>query len=376
MKSLSRIPAGAEAGNYQTSCSVSQMGKTKPGGQFTGTVVLTLHDIGLNHFTNYATLFQSKSMEPVLEKFTCFHVDFPCMKPMHVGSSRNSSGSNYIIQTERNGAGEGQVKQWDKNLVYPSMDELAGAMLPAVMKYFNLHSVIIFGTGVGSNVGVRFSLKYPELVTGLISINPIHYAVGWSEWFWDKTSSLSNDKLREYILSYLFGPRELGTSLDIVSSTEQAIRQMDQEALMGFYTAMKQRTPIVMERPNIPSDKSKKTVLKCATCIIIGDWATNFMEDAMEMNSVINPEISNFVKLADAGAMVYEEQPTKVAESIKLFLQGLGYLSTVLPTRLHEQNSRRNEKLNNMSKESRDFEDMTGLQTTTFNNAKTVNDLI
>merc|ERR1719420_1869271 len=54
----------------------------------------------------------------------------------------------------------------------------------------------------------------------------------------------------------------------------------------------------------------------------------------MEFNSLIDPTKSNFVKLADAGAVVYEEQPVKVAEAIRLFLQGIGYLATIMPTRL------------------------------------------
>merc|ERR1712050_608715 len=83
----------------------------------------------------------------------------------------------------------------------------------------------------------------------------------------------------------------------------------------------------------------KDTVLDVNTCIIIGDWASNFMEDAMEFNSLICPSKSNFVKLADAGAVVYEEQPVKVAEAIRLFLQGIGYLSTVMPTRLARSRS-------------------------------------
>ena len=75
----------------------------------------------------------------------------------------------------------------------------------------------------------------------------------------------------------------------------------------------------------LSTKERKDTVLDVNTCIIIGDYATNFMEDAMEFNSLCDPTKSNFVKLADAGAVVYEEQPVKVAEAIRLFLQGLGY---------------------------------------------------
>ena len=110
---------GATAGNYQTSVNVTQMGKVKSGGQFTGTVIMTLHDIGLNHFTNYATLFQNKGMEPLLQNFTVFHVDYPCMQTNYNGSSS---------------------RQWDRNLVYPSFDEFANSMIPTILEYFHLQS--------------------------------------------------------------------------------------------------------------------------------------------------------------------------------------------------------------------------------------------
>ena len=78
--------------------------------------------------------------------------------------------------------------------------------------------------------------------------------------------------------------------------------------------------------------------------------------------------------------MVYEEQPAKVAESIKLFLQGLGYLSTILATRNQEQNAIRAEKLSKASIEANSggFGDI-DTQMTRFshgNCTSTVNDLI
>ena len=137
---------GATAGNYKTTCHISQMGKTQPGGKFTGTVVMTLHDIGLNHFTNYATLFQNSGMQPILDKFTCFHVDLPCMRPNVVKSSHINS-DNYIIQTNDLNASQnsGSNKQWDRNLIYPSLEELANSMMPAILEYFGLHSIRAFG---------------------------------------------------------------------------------------------------------------------------------------------------------------------------------------------------------------------------------------
>ena len=79
---------------------------------------------------------------------------------------------------------------------------------------------------------------------------------------------------------------------------------MDIDALTGLYNSFKTRTPIDIEKPVAPSDlRTKSNVIKVPTCIIIGDWASGFMEDAMELNSLIDPKISNFCKLADSGAI-------------------------------------------------------------------------
>ena len=143
-----------------------------------------------------------------------------------------------------------------------------------------------------------------------------------------KTQSLSNDKLVELILSYLYTATELSNcDADLFQQTQQNILRLDHHALNGLYCEVKKRSLITMERPviGLSTKERKDTVLDVNTCIIIGDYATNFMEDAMEFNSLCDPTKSNFVKLADAGAVVYEEQPVKVAEAIRLFLQGLGY---------------------------------------------------
>lgn len=321
---------GATAGNHTTCSNVTQMGRVLENGKFTNTVVVTLHDLGLNGFSNYATLFKCDDMEPILSRFTVFHVDYPCMKSPKI---QNMSGAT---------ADTPEAGTWTKGLVYPSMEELAKAMVPAVVEYFDLKSIILIGTGLGANIAVRYSLHQPDRIMGLITINPIFYQIGWPEWMSYQMSSITNDKLVERVLDYLYTPSELSnTAGDIISQTTQSIRRLDHNALEGLYMSFKKRTPILMERPvpGIRYDSSNAKILRVRSCIIIGDYATNFMEDALELNALSDPSKSNFCKLADAGAAVYEEQPAKMAEAITLFLQGLGYLATVIPHRLRKSRS-------------------------------------
>jgi hypothetical protein len=48
-------------------------------------------------------------------------------------------------------------------------------------------------------------------------------------------------------------------------------------------------------------------------------------DDVVETNGRLDPTNSSFVKFADCGGMVLEEQPAKMAEAMRHFLQGLGY---------------------------------------------------
>lgn len=47
----------------------------------------------------------------------------------------------------------------------------------------SIKSAIGFGIGVGANVLLRFALKYPSKIYGLILINCISRGVGWLEGF-------------------------------------------------------------------------------------------------------------------------------------------------------------------------------------------------
>ena len=48
-------------------------------------------------------------------------------------------------------------------------------------------------------------------------------------------------------------------------------------------------------------------------------------DDVVETNGRLDPTKSAFVKFADCGGLVLEEQPAKMAEAFRHFLQGLGY---------------------------------------------------
>ena len=48
-------------------------------------------------------------------------------------------------------------------------------------------------------------------------------------------------------------------------------------------------------------------------------------DDVIDTNDRCDPTKSSYVEFADCGGAILDEQPAKMAEAVRLFLQGLGY---------------------------------------------------
>ena len=56
---------------------------------------------------------------------------------------------------------------------------------------------------------------------------------------------------------------------------------------------------------------------------VVGAYSP-FVEETVTLNGKLNPSNTNWMKIQDA-AMVVEEQPGKISEAFRLFMQGQGY---------------------------------------------------
>merc|ERR1712107_149016 len=63
--------------------------------------------------------------------------------------------------------------------------------------------------------------------------------------------------------------------------------------------------------------------LKVPVLNLVGDNSPH-VDATVNFNGKLDPKLCTWLKLQDS-SMIIEEQPTKVAQSIRLFLQGLGY---------------------------------------------------
>lgn len=87
-----------------------------------------------------------------------------------------------------------------------------------------------------------------------------------------------------------------------------------------------------IRRTDLAIDRSNKTYsLSMPTLLVVGAFSPH-VDDVVNMNGRCNPNTTTWMKISDCG-MVLEEQPAKVFEAFRLFLQGIGYALTVCDRR-------------------------------------------
>ncbi|XP_038112037.1 protein NDRG3 isoform X4 [Culex quinquefasciatus] len=271
-------------------------------GDTTKPAIVTYHDLGLNYASSFAGFFNFPSMRSLLDNFCVYHVNAP-------------------------GQEEG-APTFPEEYVYPTFDEL-GAQMLFVMSHFNLKSIIGLGVGAGANILARFALANPDKVGALCLINCSSTQAGWIEWGYQllNTRNLRSKGMTQGVLDYLmwhhFGRNPEERNLDLVqlykSNFERSINPVNLAMLIDSYI---KRTDLNIART--PSGSPQTTAsLKMPVLNITGALSPH-IDDTVTFNGRLVPEKTNWMKISDCG-LVLEEQPGKLAEAFRLFLQGEGY---------------------------------------------------
>ncbi|CAG00008.1 unnamed protein product, partial [Tetraodon nigroviridis] len=271
-------------------------------------VILTFHDVGLNHKSCFGSLFDHEDMQEIIRHFPYCHVEAP-------------------------GQQEG-AKTLPAAYAYPSMDQLSEA-LTAVLKHFGMRSVIGLGVGAGAYVLAKLALNHPELVDGLVLINIDPNAEGLVNSVANKITEWTHT-LPDTIITHLFGKDEIENNHDLIATYRHYVTAtMNQANVSQFLRSYNNRNALEVERP-VPGGNVNARTLKCPTLLVVGDNSP-VVEAVVDCNAKLNPTKSTLLKMADCGGLPQVDQPAKVIEALKYFIQGMGYLSYASMTRLRSR---------------------------------------
>lgn len=271
-------------------------------------VILTFHDVGLNHKSCFSTLFNHEDMQEIVRHLPVLHVEAP-------------------------GQHEG-AKTLPTAYTFPSMDQLSET-LPVVLKHFGLRSVIGLGVGAGAYILAKFALNHPDLVDGLVLININGNAEGLMDSVANKITEWTHT-LPDTVITHLFGKDEIETNHDLIATYRHHITTtMNQSNISQFFRSYNSRSTMEVERP-VPGGNINARTLKCSTLLVVGDNSPA-VEAVVDCNSKLDPTKTTLLKMADCGGLPQVDQPAKVIEAFKYFIQGMGYLSCASMTRLRSR---------------------------------------
>ncbi|CAB3226144.1 unnamed protein product [Arctia plantaginis] len=256
--------------------------------------IITYHDLGLNYVC-FQPFFNFVDMRALLESFCVYHVNAP-------------------------GQEDGALSL-PEDYVYPTMDELAN-QLNYVLGHFGINSFIGFGVGAGANILARFAIAQPSKVDALVLINCTSNQAGWIEWAYQKMNSRSlrsrgmTQGVLDYLMWHHFGRYPEERNYDLAQMYRAYFtRNVNPTNLSLFIDAYVRRTDLGIAR--------ETETIKVPVLNITGALSPH-VDDTVTFNGRLNPNNSTWMKISDSG-MVLEEQPGKISEAFRLFLQGEGY---------------------------------------------------
>ncbi|XP_011451232.1 protein NDRG3 isoform X3 [Magallana gigas] len=269
--------------------------------------ILTFHDIGLNNITCFQGFFNFTDMQPILRHFCVYHVNAPGQE----------DGALHLRP----------------DFTYPTMDQL-GEAIHSVVNHYKIKRFIGFGVGAGVNVLCRYALNHPEHVDSLVLINGSADKAGWVEWGYQKLNSWylwrgnMTTFTEDYLLWHWFGSKTQWENYDLTTVYKEYIKSINPQNLSLLIESYLARTPLGIERELDPVRRIGTKTLTCQTLLIVGDDSPH-LDETVELNGKLDPEKTDFLKIQDCGGMPLEEQPGKVCEAFRLFLQGMGYVPTL-----------------------------------------------
>eukprot|EP00112_Aurelia_sp_Birch-Aquarium-sp1_P009028 Seg2012.5 transcript_id=Seg2012.5/GoldUCD/mRNA.D3Y31 product="Protein NDRG3" protein_id=Seg2012.5/GoldUCD/D3Y31 len=260
--------------------------------------LITFHDIGLNH-SSFKEFFHHEDNLQLWDKFKIYHIDAP---------------------GQQHGA-----DKFSSQYQFPSLPQMA-KMLITVLEHFNLtKDVIGFGVGAGANVLLHLSMLKPELIVGLVLVDPAGRSAGFREWGEEKLASWHletkgfSSSSEKFLIWHHFGNKAKKVNMEKV---DQYIKELSNNQNAHN---MAQFVKAYMNRPDMFADVSKK--LACQILILTSENSP-YKEEANRLFAALPKQKANIMEVLDL-VNVFFEDPGKCGEGMLLLMQGCHLVPTL-----------------------------------------------
>jgi len=262
-------------------------------------VFLTVHDIGTNHGV-FRDFVEHPCMSEIKQRSVFIHLDLP-------GQEDNAPDLPDTYQ-------------------YPTILEMGEEMLPLVLDQLNIKLVVGIGEGAGGNILVRFALKHPQRVLGLVLIHLVSAGVGMLERLKDqffsgkrRPSECNPDQI---IALHKLGTAAASPSADGAPPTTDLISDYRARAQKISARNLRKYAEVYMNRKELPSLNTLDLLLVCG-------GKSPYAQGVQQIHGVKTDKSKSQLLKIDGVVDCMGEAPDKLAQSLLLFVKGLGFLTSL-----------------------------------------------
>ncbi|XP_035459095.1 uncharacterized protein ZK1073.1 isoform X3 [Spodoptera frugiperda] len=272
-------------------------------------VFLTVHDLGTNHST-MVDFVNSPAMSEIKERSCFIHVDVP-------GHEENSPDLPDSYQ-------------------FPSLQTL-GEDLITVLDFLHVRYAVGLGEGAGANVLARCGLAHPRRLLGLILVNCTASTSSVADAFRSRFSRWRGADIsqseEDFLIYHKFGHQISSDSME-AGERERTLAEYRSRLRGNLNTHnIKQYVRAFINRKDLILRGCQPDIL------LITGMLSPYSTVIEKMYKELDKERVTILKVDRAGD-VLAETPAKVAQSLLLFCQGQGLLTSLPPPGVERRMSR------------------------------------
>ncbi|OQR78560.1 protein NDRG1-like [Tropilaelaps mercedesae] len=261
--------------------------------------LVTVHDIGLNHDSNFNSFFKNPEVYNLTCNVCVFHIDMPGQE----------SGAETLVVNQK---------------TYPTILELVSGF-EFVLAEYRIENFIGLGYGAGAYILSLLALANPELVSNLVLINASAEPATWTDYAYMqgcaalmRTDGFSRG-VQEYLRWYHCGRDEIRLS-HLISTFDIRIFAQNPKNLADWMESYGKRPSLRLQRPTNSLDRVKERNFRCPVLLIVGQESPH-LEETRKMFAQCDPQLVNILELTNCRTPL-DECPMKVLEAMLLAFQG------------------------------------------------------